>query len=149
MREQRRISRLGSVLIATLVALIAVLGLGEGTGVLVRTEQQSVDARFQLRGAHPTDDIVVVGVDEDTLSAKGATWPLSRRLHARMIDVLTKAGARQVVYDVQFTEPSRDERADLALFEAAGRNGRMIFATGESDGHGRTHVLGGDDNLRS
>src|SRR3954447_20270838 len=119
MREQRRISRIGSVLIATLVALIAVLGLGLGTGVLSRMEQQSVDARFQLRGAHPSKDIVVVGVDEDTLSRPGATWPLSRRLHARMIDKLTKIGVRQIVYDIQFTEKSREPGADMALFNAA------------------------------
>src|SRR4051794_4766722 len=117
MEPRRRISRLGSVLIATLVALVFVLVAAVATGVIDRLEQQSVDARFDLRGTRPTDDIVVVGIDEDTLSSPGMTWPLSRRLHARMIDHLRRAGVRQTVYDVQFTEESGDPEADWALFE--------------------------------
>src|SRR4051794_25212560 len=148
MEHQRRISRVGSVLIATLVALLGLVGLLQGTGIVERLEQQSVDARFQLRGTHATDDIVVVGIDEDTLSSKGMTWPLSRRLHARMIDRLDRAGVRQIVYDVQFTEASDDVAADWALYQAAGRDGHVIFASGESDDAGRTRVFGGPKYLR-
>ena len=64
-----------------------------------------------------------------------------------MLDRLREAGARQVVYDVQFTEPSDRPDDDLALYDAVARTGRVILATGESDGHGGTRVLGGDEQL--
>ena len=63
-----------------------------------------------------------------------------RRLHA--------AGAREIVYDVQFTEPTR-RRQDLALFNAIGDAGGAVLATSESDPSGHTDVLGGDANLHS
>ena len=53
-----------------------------------------------------------------------------------MLDRLREAGARQVVYDVQFTEPSDRPDDDLALYDAVARTGHVILATGESDGHG-------------
>lgn len=61
-----------------------------------------------------------------------------RRLHA--------AGARAIVYDVQFTEPMT-MREDLALYRAIKAVGGAVLATSESDGHGATNVLGGDENL--
>ena len=61
-----------------------------------------------------------------------------RRLHA--------AGAREIVYDVQFTEPTVP-REDLALYRAIEAAGGAVLATSESDGHGHTNVLGGDENL--
>ena len=91
---------------------------------------------------------VVVGIDENTFDDLQTTWPFPRRLHAEMIDRLREAGARQIVYDVQFTEPSPRPRDDQALFAAVDRADGIVLATGESDARGRTRVLGGDQNLR-
>jgi hypothetical protein len=54
---------------------------------------------------------------------------------------------RQIVYDVQFTEPTKP-REDLALFRAVRRARGTVLATGEADPSGRTAVLGGDRQLR-
>ena len=54
---------------------------------------------------------------------------------------------RQIVYDVQFTEPSEDPDEDLALYDAIGRADQVILATGEVDDDGGTRVLGGDEGL--
>src|SRR3954452_23636341 len=140
-------SNLGSVVIAALVAILAILVLSKSTPVLDRLEQQTVDTRFSVRGVQPADGIVVIGIDEDTFSELHTTWPLNRRRHAEMIDHLHRARVRQIVYDTQFPEPSPDLRADLALFKAAGRAGHVIFATGESDAKGRPRVLGGPKTL--
>ena len=56
------------------------------------------------------------------------------------------AGAREIVYDVQFTEPT-EPREDLALYKAVEAAGGAVLATSESDGRGHTKVLGGDENL--
>ncbi len=39
------------------------------------------------------------------------------------------------------------EREDLALYDAVDRAGNVVLATSETDGRGRTNVLGGDENL--
>jgi adenylate cyclase len=43
----------------------------------------------------------------------------------RVIDGLRRAGAKVIAYDVQFTQPSGDDRADNALVEAADRSRRI------------------------
>jgi CHASE2 domain-containing sensor protein len=85
-------------------------------------------------------------VDDVTFSDLGRQWPFPRSLHARAIDRLRAAGARTIVYDVQFTEATTP-REDGALFEAVRRAGNVVLATSETDAHGRTKVLGGDENV--
>ena len=64
-----------------------------------------------------------------------------------MIDRLHSEGAKEIVYDVQFTEPSADPSQDLALYDAIGAAGGATLATSQSDQNGHTDVLGGDANL--
>jgi HD-GYP domain-containing protein (c-di-GMP phosphodiesterase class II) len=90
----------------------------------------------------------VVGIDAKTFGELQKTWPFPRSLHGRVVRRLHAAGAREIVYDVQFTEPTRP-REDLALFNAIADAGGAVLATSESEGDGSTNVLGGDDNLRS
>src|SRR4051812_32295214 len=126
------------------VALACQLG-----GVLDRLEGDTVDARFELRGQHPRHDVAVVAIDDTTFSELGARWPFRRSLHARVIDRLRHAGARQIAYDVQFTEPSANPREDVALLDAVARARHVVLSTTEVDARGHTNVLGGDSNLRA
>jgi response regulator RpfG family c-di-GMP phosphodiesterase len=136
-----------AVLTAAVVAALAACAL-QASGALNRVERDSVDVRFSIRGAQPAEGIVVVAIDEDTFTElDDAVWPFPRTRHARVVDRLREAGARLIVYDVQFTEPSPKPAADLALYDALGRAGGALLATGESDSRGRTNVLGGDENL--
>jgi adenylate cyclase len=130
----------GGVLITGFVLALA------RTSVLDRAELDTVDARFAVRGAQPPPrDIVVVGIDDVSfgeLQLRFQDWP--RRFHARVLRNLAKAGARAVVYDVQFTEESDSPEDDLALYEAAGVARPVIFATTEVDDEGGTGVFGHD-----
>ena len=85
-------------------------------------------------------------IDDRTFGELNKPWPLSRSLHARVIDRLHAAGAREIVYDVQFTEP-RTPAEDGDLYDAIGAAGNVTLATSQSDAQGRTNVLGGDANL--
>ena len=134
-------------LVAALAGL-AVAGAGATTGVLDGLESEAVDARYALRGAEAPRDIVVVGIDDDSIDELGR-WPFSRRWHARAVDRLHKAKARLIVYDVQFTEQSPDLDADFALFDAIGRAGGAVLAASTSNDKGETKVLGGEKNLRA
>ncbi len=130
-------------------ACAAALTLGAyAAGALEGLEGETVDARFALRGASRPHDVAVVAIDEKTFSDLRAQWPFHRRLHAELLDRLRRDGARLVVYDVQFTEPS-DPADDEALYEAVGRDRPVVLATTEVDGAGHTDVLGGEANLRA
>jgi CHASE2 domain-containing sensor protein len=134
-----------AVLAAALVALALALGLQQ-LHALDRVEDETIGMRFHVRGAEKPSGVAVVAIDDATFSDLGEQWPFPRSLHARAIDRLTAAGAKTIVYDVQFTEPTRP-REDLALLDAVARAGGVVLATTETDGRGRTNVLGGDENL--
>src|ERR1700710_2809874 len=98
-----------AALAVSLAVLVALL-----TPVLKRVENVTVDTRFAVRGTQPTSDVAVVGIDERTFVQLKQRWPFPRTLHAQMIDRLSALGVRQIVYDVQFTEPSQDPDEDEA-----------------------------------
>jgi CHASE2 domain-containing sensor protein len=136
--------------LALALAAAAALAIGVttlATDALSRLEGDTVGMRFAARGSEPADDIAVVAVDERTFSELDRQWPFPRAMHARLIDRLRRDGARVIVYDVQFTEPT-DPADDLALYESVGRAGDLVLATTEVDSSGHTNVLGGDANLR-
>jgi CHASE2 domain-containing sensor protein len=141
----------GAHVVAVLVAGVLAAAVGVAAqlaDLLPGVQSDTVALRFQAREAKTPDDVVVVAIDDVTFSDLNQQWPFPRRFHARVIDRLRAAGARTIVYDVQFTEPT-DERNDAALFEAVRRAGNVVLATSETDSRGRTNVLGGDDNLKA
>lgn len=82
---------------------------------LVRASERPVDP-----------SILIIGVDERSLRELGA-WPWSRARHAEMIDRLSQAGAKAIVYDVLFSQPSQDPAADEALATAVARSGKVYL----------------------
>ncbi len=70
-------------------------------------EHRAQDALFRLRGAKPVSgDIVIVAIDDVTFQALNRPWPYPRELHAKLVENLNLAGARQIIFDVEFTEDS-------------------------------------------
>jgi adenylate cyclase len=141
--------RLRRALLVALAACAAAVGIA-ATGLLDRAEDATVDERFALRetlhAPSPPRDVVVVGIDEASFRQLQQQWPLPRALHARAIRTLLAAGARRVVYDVQFTEPSDDPAGDRALLRAAA-DPRVVLGTTERDEDGAPAVLDGADAL--
>jgi HD-GYP domain-containing protein (c-di-GMP phosphodiesterase class II)/CHASE2 domain-containing sensor protein len=138
----------GFAALAAAVVAVAVALFADVVDLMATPEQDAVAARFALRGDQPVSDVAVVAIDDVTFAELRKPWPFSRRLHARAIDALREAGVRGIVYDVQFTEPTRPG-ADNALFEALERTPGTVLATSETDGRGGTAVLGGDENVRA
>ena len=136
-----------AILVATLLALALAI-VAKDAHLFDGVEDQTVAMRFEARGAHTPSNVAVIAIDDVTFSDLERQWPFPRSLHGRAIDALRKAGARRIVYDVQFTEPTA-EREDLALFNAVRRAGDVVLATTETDGRGGTNVLGGDENVRA
>jgi serine/threonine-protein kinase len=115
---------------------------------LDRLEVNTIDTRLDLRGDQSSPkDVVVVGFDAETLRRQRLRPPLSRTVHARVIDELHRLGARVIAYDYQFTS-STSYNADLRLLESAEAAGNVVFATVDAKS-GKTAVLGGNDVLHS
>lgn len=139
--------RVAVVLVACAAASGVVL---QSAGPLGELEHASVDARFAVRGEQAAPpDVVVVGLDERSLTELRTSYPLPRRLHAHVIDRLHAAGASTIAYDVQFTTPGPRgaERDDELLVEALERAAPVLLATTGIDARGRTEVLGGGEAL--
>jgi CHASE2 domain-containing sensor protein len=134
-------------LVCVALLAFAVGAVVQTMGVLDGLERETVSERFEQRGAQRPDDVVVVAIDAKTFDVLREQWPFPRSLHGRAVRALHAAGAREIVYDVQFTEPTTP-REDLALYRSIGAAGGAVLATSEVDQHGRTNVLGGDANLR-
>jgi adenylate cyclase len=136
--------------------LIAVAALAAGLGVaayathlLGRTEVQSIDARFAIRGTQRAPrNIVLVEIDNTTLQQlqhehKHSQFPFPRRYDATVIDHLRAGGAKVIAVDIQFTQQT-DPADDSALIEAVERaRGKVILGTTEVAPDGSTGVLGG------
>ena len=137
--------RLTAILAAVALAITGAFAL-DLAGALSGAEDASVDARYRLRGASPTDELLIVAIDDVTFADLGLQWPFPRSRHGRVVDRLREAGARKVVVDIQFTEQTKPSE-DMALYRAIARARGVVLATTEVDADGGTMVLGGDANL--
>jgi adenylate cyclase len=136
--------------------LLAVALLAAGLGVLAyathllrRSELQTIDARFSIRGTERApSDLVLVQIDDSTLQELArrhlhSEFPFPRAYDASVIDRLRRAGAKVIAVDLQFTQET-DPRDDNALIEAVGRaHGKVVLATTVVGAGGSTNVLGG------
>jgi adenylate cyclase len=153
MRARRRRSQ--TALLLAVAALAGGIGvIGYATHLLRRSEQQTIDARFSIRGARKApSDILLVQIDNATLQELAraklhSEFPFPRRYDAQVIDRLRLAGARTIALDLEFTHET-DVRDDDALIEAIGRaHGKTVLAATEVEPGGRTDVLGGPALLR-
>lgn len=107
-------------------------------------ELQTYDWRMRLtaRPTAPADDIVMVSIDDDSVRRMAplvGRWPWPRLAHAALIDYLSRAPAKLIVYDVLFTEPDATRftvgetewtgaESDAAFVESVRRAGNVIVA---------------------
>ncbi|MBW6515760.1 MAG: adenylate/guanylate cyclase domain-containing protein [Candidatus Cloacimonetes bacterium] len=91
-------------------------------------EYKAYDTLFRIRGVkQTTEQIVIIAIDDDSFSSLDMRWPFPRELYARMINNLNRAGAKQIVFDISFTETSYLDD-DEALIKAAEEFENVIFA---------------------
>ena len=91
------------------------------TGLTGALKNALVDLRFGLSPRPASGGIVVVAIDSPSIESIGV-WPWPRRVHGDLIDKLTRAGAADVAFDVDFSTPSTPE-FDQAFAKALERAG--------------------------
>jgi EAL domain-containing protein (putative c-di-GMP-specific phosphodiesterase class I)/CHASE2 domain-containing sensor protein len=94
--------------------IFGLIGFGEIAEDLLRSGRNS------LHWHKASGDIVLVRIDDEALHQVGR-WPWSRRTHAEMANVLSRAGAKRIFFDVEFfavTDPLDDREFADALTRA-------------------------------
>lgn len=69
--------------------------------------------------------ILIVTIDDYSLQQLGK-WPWSRAMHAQLLDRLSAANAKGILFDVIFSEPDNHPDNDQRLAEAACRAGNVF-----------------------
>ncbi|OQA89738.1 MAG: Adenylate cyclase 1 [Elusimicrobia bacterium ADurb.Bin231] len=112
------------------LAVIGVLYLNFLQDAFFVLENKSYDVRLKLRGVKKNSgikDIIIVSIDEDSLDHLGR-WPWDRSIHAKLVDILTKDGAKVILFDILFLERS-NPNSDNKLILATQKSGRVINET--------------------
>lgn len=141
---------------ALLIALLVgggTLALLESTRLGAYLETRTVDLFFRLRfpersqvelatarelsSARKQDDVVVLGLDDETISHLG--WPMPRLHYAQLIDAVAAAKPASLSFDVSIVDPSREHPEwDLAIGEASKRAGNVGFSFAVARGNGES-----------
>jgi len=112
------------------------VGLGEmrsAASALDRVETLTLDWRFLLAGPRPApDDVVVVAIDDETLSAADGHAP-SRALTARIVAALASFAPRVVALDIAFPDAKEGDAELAAALKAVPSVVAAIALFGESE----------------
>lgn len=120
-------------LLPPLIGLLGVLLLLVPSRLGETLARSSYDWLHQLTGlnyrALADSPVLLVYLDRATFESLGWTEekPLPREIHSRLLDRLTRAGARAVVFDILFTAPGPDPSADVTLAAALRRHGKVVL----------------------
>ena len=127
------------VYIGLAAAVLAVLI--DSAGVLERLEARTWDWRVQLlaRPGPATDRIVLIALDQGSLdwgrTENSLSWPWARATYAAVANFCRRGGAKSVMFDMVYTEPSGwgvadDEEFGEALRDS-GKAGVGLFLSRE------------------
>lgn len=114
---------------AAAMAVAALLHFGE---VLEPYSLKTLDLFFRHVPLPPASpEIVLITVDQPDLEFfrdRGLTWPWPRQLYSPIIDFCRRAGARAVILDILFSEPSSyGPEDDARLAQSLGSAGNVIL----------------------
>jgi adenylate cyclase len=135
----------GFVIAAAIVAITIVVTYS--TGLLQSTELRVLDTRFRLKeyqrgkslqvgsvftqhNPKISDDIMIIGIDSNTLNKYGR-WPFPRSRHADLINAFARIKDQSqrensLLMDIFFSDPT-DQPIDDDLLESAIKNSGRVF----------------------
>jgi CHASE2 domain-containing sensor protein/two-component sensor histidine kinase len=111
------------------------------SGITVRADNLLYDRLQGARAPLPSDQIIVVAIDNRSLQALGK-WPWPRKIHAQLLTQLARAQPKAIAYDVLFPEPSAEDGAlALAMRQAAPVYLPLLIDNSGVNGSGVSAVL--------
>ena len=138
---------------AQVFAAVALVATGIGlalyfTDPLHEIELKTIDTRFQIRGTdRPPSNLVVVAVDDPTLSELGIQWPFPRRVWARALDNVIRDKPKAVAIDVEFQAGSSlGQNDDIALLTALqSSHHKVVLSNVSPDPKGQIQEFGSSE----
>jgi adenylate cyclase len=137
------------VLLLALVAIAATgLALGGYAARALRSlDLNTVNARFSVRGAQKApSNIVVVAVDDASISTINKQWPFPRGIQAKVLNRIGAGHPSAVAFDIVFSDPSSlGQNDDVKLLTALGNNnvnGRVVLSFQETNAKGDVKLFG-------
>jgi serine phosphatase RsbU (regulator of sigma subunit)/CHASE2 domain-containing sensor protein len=115
----------GVAAVLTAVVGVCLLKFPIGDGVT----RSSYDLPFALRGNLSVTNLAIVYLDEVSHEElrQPTTAPWDRSLHAKLVEQLTAEGAKAIVFDILFTDPSASAEADAQFARAIKESRRVIL----------------------
>lgn len=118
--------------------LVGVTLLLSNVNILDDIENRLLDYRFQHWGGDIQADsnIVIISIDNGSLdffAENGVSWPWPRSFYGHMLDYLTSAEAKAVVFDMLFSHADADrsdtdaEETDGSFAQALNSNGKTVL----------------------
>ena len=125
-------------LLSASLFLTLLISFLSSTPFLKDMEMKMLDYRFQLDPIPEKADtnIVIIAIDDGSLdffSENGISWPWPRSFYGYAVNFLTEAGARSVIFDMQFYEKDieREEttanETDNIFADAIKNNGKVYL----------------------
>ena len=90
-----------------LLVVVAVVLFHFATDAIGTLERRFYDFASTSGGRQPSDRIAVIAIDDQSIANIGR-WPWPREVHAKLIDQLSAAKAKTIVYTAFFFEPQVD-----------------------------------------
>ncbi|MCK5051544.1 MAG: CHASE2 domain-containing protein [Candidatus Cloacimonetes bacterium] len=126
-----------TLLVASLF-LVSLVSFLSSTPLLKDIEMKMLDYRFQLDPTPERADtnIVIIAIDDSSLdffSENGISWPWPRSFYGYVVDYLTEAQARSVIFDMQFyendieREETTAQETDNIFADAIKNNGKVYL----------------------
>ena len=101
-----------------------------------RIDNPLLDALTERMASAPAQDIIIVSIDDRSLSEVGQ-WPWPRSRVAALVDQIAAKHPHLIELDILFTEPSR-ENEDHALATSLAKAGNTVIASSLVPAEGRT-----------
>ncbi len=132
MQSKRKLTLRNILLVGTALILLALQlasSLSDANTPIQTMELGARDTMLRLRGVQPpTGQVVIIGIDDLSLSWTGLQWPWPRAKLAEIVDALNKAGAKVVGLDIFLFEASADPAGDAALARALQESQNSVAA---------------------
>lgn len=112
-------------LVVSIAILLTTVILSVG-GAWEDIDLWTLDRRMDLVEIEPTGTLSVVAIDVRTLRALNQ-WPISRRTHAKVVDILIENGANQIALDIDLSGESYPEDSAILADAFARASGRIIL----------------------
>ncbi len=131
---------------ALIVVVAAMIALAAAAAAPMRAlENHFADYRISHLShlSPPSDDIIIIAIDDETLANLPYLSPINRNLLASVVERLDKAEPRVIGFDILFDRPSAPEE-DQRFAEALERARAPMVAVGEPGASVRRAFCGGD-----